>query len=302
MTQQQTSNTTTSLQHLLTFYRTTFIDALVSPACWLFIAIYLLALLLYLPAGGNIAGLRLYFSFHVFYLLVIIIILPLTTHAPMAPWQAQVAYSRRKLWWQVIFALLIVVLSIAYDFWLFDIFAPQRSLWEQHYRLLATLIPWLTPLLLFCLLPLIIMRMLGVPWSELGFGRGYRSWLISGICSLIVLCITFLIGPPTLAGFLANLIQRFLQAGFPEEVFFRGILLTRLIRLFGTKWGIVLSTLIFGIMHMALNLSNGGSILLALCEAILSQATTGIIFAIIFVRTRNILAGVVFHTLLDAIQ
>jgi len=117
----------------------------------------------------------------------------------------------------------------------------------------------------------------------------------------MLLCILFLMGPPTPSVFFVHLVQVFLQAGFPEEVFFRGILLTRLIRLFGTKWGIVLSTLIFGIMHMALNLSKGGSVFLALCETILSQATAGIILAIIFVRTRNLLAGVVFHTLLDAI-
>jgi membrane protease YdiL (CAAX protease family) len=301
MALQPTSNTNTSLQRLLTLYRTAFVDAFVSPACWLFIAIYLLALLLYIPAGGNIAGLLLYLGLHAFYLLVIVLILPLTANAPTPAWKVEATYSQRKLWWQTIFALLSVALFIIYTFWLFDFLMPHLSFWKQHYSLLTNLIIWGAPLVILCLLLLGIMRLLSVPWNELGFGRGYHSWLISGICCLILLCIIFLMGPPTLSVFFVNFVQIFLQAGFPEEVFFRGILLTRLIRLFGTKWGIVLSTLIFGIMHMALNLSKGGSVLLALCEAILSQATAGIILAIIFVRTRNLLAGIVFHTLLDAI-
>lgn len=298
---QQDANTNTSLQRLLTLYRTVFVDALASPACWLFIAIYLLALLLYLPAGGNIAGLLLYLALHAFYLLVILLILPLTANAPTPAWKVEAAYSRRKLWWQSIFALLSGALFIIYAFWLFDSLIPHVSFWKQQYPLLTNLIIWGAPLVILCLLPLGIMRLLSVPWNELGFGRGYHSWLISGICCLLLFGMTFFIGPPTLTIFFVNLVQRFLQAGFPEEVFFRGILLTRFIRLVGTKWGIVLSSLIFGIMHMALNLSNGGSVLLALCNAILSQATIGIILAIIFVRTRNLLAGIVFHTLLDAI-
>lgn len=301
MTQQKASNTSTSLQRLLTIYRTVFAGTFVSPACWLFIAIYLLALILYIPAGGNIAGLQLYLSFHAFYLLIILLILPLTANAPTPTWKVAAAYSRRKLWWQTIFALLCWALFMVYTFWLFDSLQPHFSFWKQHYLLLVNLIIWGAPLVGLCLLPLGIMRLLSVPWNELGFGRGYRSWLISGICCFLLFGMTFFIGPSTLTIFFVNLVQRFPQAGFPEEVFFRGILLTRFIRLVGTKWGIVLSSLIFGISHMALNLSNGGSVLLALCNAILSQATIGIILAIIFVRTRNLLAGIVFHTLLDAI-
>ncbi len=301
MAQPQASNTNASLQHLFTIYRTVFVSTFSSPACWLFIAIYLLALLLYLPAGGNIADLQRYLSFHVFYLLLLLLLLPLTINAPMPAWKIEASYSRRNLWWQMLLALFCCALFIAYSFWLFNVFTPQRSLWQQHYRLLTILIPWLTPLIIFCLLPLATMRLLRVPWNELGFGRGHRSSLISGICCLIALCMLFLVGNPSLAGFFANIVLFFLQASFPEEVFFRGILLTRLIRLFGTKWGIVLSSLIFGIIHMGTDLNRNGNILLACCVAVLTQTTMGIIVAIIFVRTRNLLAGVVFHTLLDAI-
>ena len=90
------------------------------------------------------------------------------------------------------------------------------------------------------------------------------------------------------------------MAGFPEEIFFRGLLLTRLIRLTGTKWGIVISALLFGLLHTATNLSHQGDIVLALSTAILTQVTFGVMVAVIFVRTRNVWAGVVFHTLIDA--
>ena len=67
----------------------------------------------------------------------------------------------------LVFSLLLsVALFIVYAFWLFDSLIPHISFWKQHYLLLANLIIWGAPLVILCLLPLGIMRLLSVPWSQ----------------------------------------------------------------------------------------------------------------------------------------
>ena len=56
---------------------------------------------------------------------------------------------------------------------------------------------------------------------------------------------------------------------------------------------------IFAIIHLEVNLSNDGSLLLALADMVLTQASLGVLFVVVFLRTRSILAGVVIHTMLD---
>lgn len=97
-----------------------------------------------------------------------------------------------------------------------------------------------------------------------------------------------------------SLVYNTLVAGFPEEVLFRGALLTRLSRLWGSEWGVVLSTLVFGLWHFGLAMSNtNGNILAAIASSMALQGMVGLWLAILFVRTRNLLAPVVFHCLWD---
>ncbi len=160
-------------------------------------------------------------------------------------------------------------------------------------------------LTLYVVLPVLALLLLRARLSELGFGRGYRSWTVLAVVCflpLVALLVNLASGHGTLGILAISFVYNLLVAGFPEEVLFRGALLTRLSRLWGNEWGVVLSTLVFGLWHFGLTMSNThGNILAAIASSIAVQGMIGLWFAILFVRTRNLLAPVVFHTLWDVL-
>jgi membrane protease YdiL (CAAX protease family) len=91
------------------------------------------------------------------------------------------------------------------------------------------------------------------------------------------------------------------SAAIPEEVHFRGVLLTRLMRLWGPSWAIVASSLLFGAYHAVANVTyfNGAPVPVALALGVVVEGTIGLSFAIVFLRTRNLVAVVALHTVLD---
>ncbi len=277
-------------------YQSIIVTIFRSPAAWLFVALYVAAAIIEAFLLGASSLVKPLITLFV-YILIILATIAFTQNAPPPIIQVEVSYSHRFLWWQFGIALLFCLLSASYSLLLFG---PLQAL--VHYGGLFILGNILVLFLLSVIFPLIAMRLLKVPWSELGFGRGYRVLLIIGVSCLIPICLLIVqvITGRAIVNVLRESISFFLQAGFPEEVFYRGILLTRLIRLAGVKWGIVLTSLLFGLLHVAVNLFHSGSILVTLVEVILFQATFGIVVAILFVRTHNIWAGVVFHTLADA--
>jgi len=102
-----------------------------------------------------------------------------------------------------------------------------------------------------------------------------------------------------------RLVTDFIRNGFQngpvEEFLFRGALQTRLTLLLGAEWGLVLSALAFGLWHVGANarLETHGDLVSAACAGIIGQAPYGLAFGVIFQRTRNLLAGSVFHMLVD---
>lgn len=251
-----------------------------SPALWLFIAVYLLALALYLPVGGNESGLLVLLIYTLYYVLIALLVFPLTAGAPPAAWEEAADTPRVKMWVQLvviaIFLALYLVLTVA-------IFSPESipgfgSFLLPRNKLTVSIAVACIPVV--CLLPLIILRLLGVGFREMGLGRGFHAFRVAAVgcsvpvCALVVL---FVLGRFTLPGLGKTVIQVFLVAALPEEVLFRGVLLTRLVRLLGPQWGIAL----------------------ALVSMVLTQAVLGLLLTIIFVRTRSLLSGVVLHSVLD---
>ena len=88
-----------------------------------------------------------------------------------------------------------------------------------------------------------------------------------------------------------------LVAAIPEEVLFRGVLLTRLVRLLGAQWGIALALGIFAFIHLETDPHRFGSLPLALM--VLTQAILGLLLITVFVRTRSLWSGIILHTILD---
>ena len=97
-----------------------------------------------------------------------------------------------------------------------------------------------------------------------------------------------------------------LTAGFTEEFFFRGVLLTRLEKLFGSKlWGIVISSILFGLYHVPYayldsNWSSHGNLSEALMAALGQGIPGGLVLGLVYVLTKNnLVASVLVHSLIN---
>jgi membrane protease YdiL (CAAX protease family) len=77
----------------------------------------------------------------------------------------------------------------------------------------------------------------------------------------------------------------FVFIGTVEELIFRGILQTRFVKVFGNRWGIVLSGSSFGIMHSSYGVIN----------EILFVTIFGIFLSYLFYRTKNVIFTTMIH-------
>ncbi len=80
--------------------------------------------------------------------------------------------------------------------------------------------------------------------------------------------------------------------------------MTRLFRLCRSDWGLVISSLIFGIIHFLANMIyfNPAPLLSAIALNIPFQVFYGLILGLIFQRTRNLVAGIALHTWTDTLN
>ncbi|WP_165423195.1 CPBP family intramembrane glutamic endopeptidase [Ktedonosporobacter rubrisoli] len=100
-----------------------------------------------------------------------------------------------------------------------------------------------------------------------------------------------------------KLLNTFISPGIEEEIAFRGVLMTRLIRAFGTSWGIVVASLIFGVYHVFTNITLLHlPVAVAVMQTITFQAVFGVTLAFVLLRTRNIVASILYHGVLDALN
>ena len=102
---------------------------------------------------------------------------------------------------------------------------------------------------------------------------------------------------PPLATLLIAAIVTAITAGLGEELLYRRFLQTRLEALLGPVTGLLLASLLFGLMHVA---SHGaGSLGESAAQVIALQGTTGIALGVIWMRTRRLGAIVLAHVLLN---
>lgn len=326
----------TGLQLILHAYRESLHRLVRSPAVWVLSGAWLLSVLA-LVMTGNLELVLGAFIVLAITLLIGPVIVALTAHAPAqapAVEQTHASASGRKWLWAQIAVLLLFILftgfrgviaSYAGGRWLTELpivgplaFATLKLPFLAGTSTLNTLLHPLTSSspqfvvtnmlmtpILYVVLPVMALLLLRARLSDLGFGRGYRSWtVLAVVCFLpvVAILVSLLAGQGSLGALAFSLAYHTLVAGFPEEVLFRGALLTRLSRLWGSEWAVVLSTLLFGLWHFGLTMSNThGNILAALASSIALQGMIGLWFAILFVRTRNLLVPVVFHSLWDVL-
>lgn len=284
-------------------YRQTLAAVLRHPATWLLTLLWLAtAAYLFSIGRATIPNALLVLS----PLILVLLTLPLTHGAPPAPWEAPIASSRSQLWMQSGFTLLCLLLVSTLSFasnihsalpWLtaYAAFSHNNTLFRSGIALV-----------LEAALPLGFVLQRGVRWRELGFQRGYHLWQVTLLWSAlpaIPLLLAIIGGRVTLLTALLRIGIAFLLGALPEEIGVRGVLLTRLMRLLGTGWGIAVTSLLFGLLHFGLDVAQAGStaVLPILALALYAQMSGGIFFAIVFQRTRSLFPAMVSHALSDAL-
>jgi len=171
----------------------------------------------------------------------------------------------------------------------------------QAIRLAASL----SNLVTYVILPLAALLALGVRPDRLGLTRGrfaLRALAVWATPPALAIVGGVVFGGHRPLRLLATLGGNVLQNGFSEEFLFRGALLTRIAALAGPAWGLVLSSLAFGLWHLGANWPGvHGDAIAAACAGVCGQGSIGLGLGVVFLRTRSLLAGTVIHILLDAV-
>lgn len=292
-------------------YRASLSATVRSRAAWFFTA-FLLAALVILALKGRFSVILSSLPFILFTLLFALLTIPLTAGGDRLP-PIETRCSRPRLCWQIVL-LLIVILLATYRGIVLNM--PQTlhipllyplAYWSLDFLDAGPLFlgNWITIPVLYFIIPAALLLLTGAGWGELGLGRGYHGWRVALLWSflpLLVIIIFLLTGVTSLVNVGIKVAGNIFQNGFFEEFLFRGALMTRLSYLLRDDWGLVLSTLMFGLFHIGVQTSVlHGDWLAGAAYAIIDQAFIGLGMAIIFLRTRNLLASSIFHVLLDTI-
>ncbi|HZQ09799.1 MAG TPA: CPBP family intramembrane glutamic endopeptidase [Anaerolineae bacterium] len=150
-------------------------------------------------------------------------------------------------------------------------------------------------------LPLVVWLLLRYRPRDLGLRGRWRDWIPALIP--IAALIFFGLRNNTPRQWSDDTFFFFLGAGLPEEFLFRGILQPRLESLLKSPvWGLYLASLMFGMSHLPINLSNTTpqNWNVAFESAFTFQLSVGFALGYAFQRVRNIVPLMVIHTLIDS--
>ena len=297
-------------------YRETLPKVFHSPVTWLLTVLWLLAAS-YMILVGHGSFVVSILPTVAFSLVMMLLTIPLTAGGPKPAWEMPPGYSRTRLWLQIGVIVLIVLVIQYFDLVVNGTIDANRV----NIPLLGPLFGavytaakvhnggpvFLASVAMYVIVPVVLMLLLGARWRELGFGKGYHSWRTFALWSflfLVLIAVALILRRVTPAALLGGFVVLLLLAGLTEEVFYRGVVMTRLTQLTGSvAWGIGLSALLFGLGHLGTTLpQEGGNVPLALAHVVVNYVFTGIPAAVIFLRTRSLLTGVLYHTLGDVVS
>lgn len=281
-----------------------------SPATWCFGLVWALAAATLVLLGQTevaLRGLAVLVGVAVFGLLTLRL-----TSAAAGEGLVEPGASRRRLWMQVV-VLGLVIAFTAYRGFAFRasasdvlrelpvLFPLATALDRLAFQLIGTNPNLLVNPLLYVGLPLAAVLALGARRRALGLVWGRRSWTVAllwSLPSLAIIAVNLATGQMSLGRLGARLVSNSLQNGFFEEFLFRGALMTRLMTLLGSGWGMVLSSLVFGLWHIGAQTQQlGGNMLAGAAASIVLQATAGLGLAVMVQRTGSLLPSSIHHVL-----
>ncbi len=212
-----------------------------------------------------------------------------------------------------------VVLATALDGLAFHHLAPpwmNIPLWGHTRALIyagaSRWLPWddangVANFTMYCVPVGLVLLALGLPLTALGLGRFKPGSGASAVAWLIIPVSVFgfalISGRATLLAILATWCSNLLQNGISEEFLWRGAVLGRLLAVMKTEYAVYAQALLFGAWHAGADLgAYHGNIVYAIADMIASQATFGLAFGYLRIRTGNIAIGTAFHLLFDSMQ
>ncbi len=240
----------------------------------------------------------------------------LLTRGANAP-RVEVEHPRLESGAVVIYLVLYAVLFLGFGMTMArEAFPPGR---EQELAVLAL------KLTVHVVLPALLLIFMGAklgPITQLGL-KGRKFWRTLIVMGLIILALVCVITPSlkqisgippvfSLMIWAAPLSYLWitLEAGVTEEFLFRGVVQTRLTAFFNSAWaGVLLTSILFGLAHApGLFLRGGPGVdgwstdpfqVIAFTIAVLSPM--GLLFGLIYARTKSLLLVILLHGLVDVL-
>jgi membrane protease YdiL (CAAX protease family) len=172
-----------------------------------------------------------------------------------------------------------------------------------HARLELAFLPLWLEMLVYLGLAVIAVRVAGVRWSDVGFARWAdwnateKSYLVEVVILVNIVFVVLFGGKLRAALADPSVVWRifipYFIFGFYQEVIYRGILQTELVRRWGAVRGILVSNALFtfGPLHSAYFWS-GVSVAVPMLAAIFA---IGLVFAMVFHRTANLWIAGIMH-------
>ena len=164
---------------------------------------------------------------------------------------------------------------------------------------------WVVNPVLYVVFPGSAVLLLGAHRREIGLRKGWRSWRVIGAWGTPVVAAWVYhvaTGQTGVGRILRTLLANTVLNGASEEFLWRGVIQTRLARLWTPAWGLVLASLGFGWWHI-LSIADwaGADLWLAAALNTVVQAPMGLALGIVFQRTRSLLAPSAVHIVANTV-
>lgn len=157
----------------------------------------------------------------------------------------------------------------------------------------------------FFVIPFILLSLLGTKPVDLGMGKGHKVWqtcLIWLALPMVIWIGLLLAGVLSAQTLTRRLISNTFQNGFFEEFLFRGALQTYLQSLLPMPSALTIQALLFGFWHLRANIeSMDGNVLAGLALCLVSQTVSGLVYGVVFQRTRNLIAPSIAHVAMNVL-
>ncbi|MFQ6093181.1 MAG: lysostaphin resistance A-like protein [bacterium] len=271
-----------------------------TPAALFFIAVYISALVMVVWKDPSNALAFIGMSIGMLFLIWLIIEITKKVQAP--------DFEIKKPGWELAFGLFIIVI---WDF------APLPKLefgdkWSSGFMLKKCII--------FVALPFAFLKFRKKCLSSMGLtATGWKNSLTTGLIVFFAMAIPSAFYSNTASsilsgklspsqvglGFPLSFTYYLFMSGFSEEFFFRAFIQTRFSTVLQSKiGGVLITALLFGLLHIPniMRWYPGATVAEAFCRAFFVQTFLGLIFGVLWERTRNLISCVFVHTGVDGLN